>query len=148
MHFLTAHKSTHCRQGRPSAARLSAAWSMAAFGRPPYTCPPEQFNKGGLWPPAKPVFLSGLRPPANDQHFGRMAIVFHLTTFVPDRTNLAHRDSFFGSLRTTFWIPSGPFGSNEPSMGPFLAVGDAKRQQECGRNPERETRNWKVVPGV
>ena len=48
---------------------------MAAFGRPPYTFPPEQFNKGGLWPPAKPVFLMDLRPPANDQHIGRMAIV-------------------------------------------------------------------------
>ena len=23
-------------------------------------------NRGGLWPPAKPVFLSGLRQPAND----------------------------------------------------------------------------------
>ena len=31
--------------GRPSAAHLNATWSMAAFGRPPVRCPPEQSNE-------------------------------------------------------------------------------------------------------
>ena len=100
---------------------------MAAFGRPPCTYPPEQPNKGSVWPPAKPVFPSGLRPPANDWTRGNCFVLSFdnalfplLTAFVSDGPTSVSMDSFPRAYFLDTWGPGVHiFGFHQALSTPF-----------------------------